>query len=334
MVEVERREDVPLTTLSPSRIGTANKCGLAFKYQYVQKLPAPYDSGARMFGNAIHDGVSVWYNERDYRTDSLEACVNEQWERLLPEEIWSEVNELIGLHNATAAVAEYIKLTRPTIKAPMSTKQFLESAEYIAFNERKQGMVALCDKSEVVKWPKDEDPFKAYVKAGQIARDLEQRWRPHPKPLAVEVGFEVVLEGFTVRGRIDQLRQDVDINGVLLPPRILDIKTGRQLFSQMDAFLQAFIYYEGVKAIDGLPTTDLFDFLHARSGKVQQGTIDPERHRKLALRILNGVCTRIALAQWEPNYGFWCKSCDFRDVCSSEINLWKDDGLEIVEVMS
>ena len=319
--------EVGLGTLSASRIGTMNKCGLAFKYQYVNKLPAPYDTGARMFGIAIHDGVDNWYLEQDYKTYALRDCVRERWKDLLPPSIWSGVHDMISLREGCDKVVEEIKATRD-VKSPESTKAFLTSDENQAFKEAKNELLLLCDKSSEVRWAKDEDPFKAYSKSLDMADMLQERWRPQPQPLAVEQSFMIDIGDFQVRGRIDQLRQDINLEtGELLDPVLLDIKTGRQLFSQMDAFVQAFCYWQALALNPDLPDTNTFVFFNTRTGKEQRGTIDPDRHAALAYRILNGVGRRIAMAQFEPSYGFWCKMCDFNDICASEINLWEGDGV-------
>lgn len=325
-----------LTDFSPSRLTLAGKCGLAFEYQYVCHLPAPYDTGSKLFGNAIHDGVHEWYGPddapNDHRERDLAPIVCAQWERLLPPTIWERVQELRDLDEECKAVAAAVLFKRPQLKAPDSTKEYLESAAVKQFTEKKLAMVELCDALPEIKWPKDEDPFKAYMKAAQIAKRMQERWQPLPRPLLVETPFAIEIDGFRVRGRIDQLRRDPTRDGSgEARIRMLDIKTGRNAMTQMEAFLQSFIYVEGVHSLD-VPQTDEITFYMARLDKYHQGVIDRQRHRRLALRILNGRARQIIMGQFEPSYGFWCKQCDFNDLCSAEISLWEGDGL-VVELM-
>ena len=254
--------------------------------------------------------------------------MKECWELLLPPTIWAMVNQMGELKLATDAVAADIKASRD-VKNPEATKAYQTSEEYQSFKEARGEMMAICDSTDEIKWPKDEDPFKAFERSMEVADALQKRWRPQPKPLAVEQAFNITIGDIEVRGRIDQLRQDINLEtGELKEPELLDIKTGRQLFSQMDAFVQAFCYWQALQLNDELPNTDTFVFHHARTGKEQRGKIDPVRHTALASTVLNGVGRRIAMAQFEPCYGYWCKMCDFNDICSGEISLWQGDGVE------
>lgn len=337
----EQTQEKELHELSNSRIHVENKCGLAFKYQYVDKLPAPYETGALIFGHAIHDGIAEWYgvgiktptNAKQHELLDLPELVDAQWERLLPPNVYEAVMGMIELGQEATAVAEAIKLKRPELRAPSQTKDYLNSEAVKKLNKAREEMLELCDASSEVKWPKTEDPYQAYLKAHAIAERLQREWRPQPRPLLVEQQFVLEFEGFTLHGRIDQLRQDMDVDtGEALEPAIHDTKTGKNLFTQMGVFTQAFIYREAVADMDDVPSTNkvVFDMVRHTDAtdrtRQQTATIDPERHRKLALRILNSTARRIITADFQPNFGFWCERCDFREVCESEIGLWPGDG--------
>lgn len=331
------RVSTQLTDFSASRLGVASRCGLAFEYQYVRKLPAPYDRGAMMFGNAVHDGTAEWYGPDDnpgqHHEVPLAPIVLAQWERLLPPVIWRNVQELRDLDAECDAVASAILFKRPTLKSPRTTKEFMESAASQEFSSKKNAMVERCDALDEVKWPKDEDPYVAYRKSALIADQMQTRWQKLPRPLAVERPFAIEVEGFRVRGRIDQYRADPMPGSGEALLCMIDIKTGRQLMTQMEAFLQSFLYYKAIQSFDDLPDLpterDNIAFYHARSNKYQQGRIDEPRHRRLASRILNGRARQIAMGQFEPSYGMWCKMCDFNDICSSEISIWSGDGVTV-----
>jgi hypothetical protein len=337
------RASEELTDFSASRLNVASRCGLAFEYQYIRKLPAPYDRGATMFGNAVHDGVQVWYGDdgdMSFQETDLAPIVLAQWERLLPSGIWKRVLELRDMDEECKAVAAAVLFKRPQLKAPTQTKEYVEAEAVKAFIEKRNEMVELCDALEEVKWPKDEDPYKAYVKSAEVAARMQHRWQKLPRPLAVERPFRVEIEGFAVRGRIDQIRMDPARGTGEAIMRMLDIKTGRQASSPMEAFLQSFIYVEAIASFEDLPDTNEVVFYWARHDKhplpckpYQQGRIDRERHRRLASRILNGRARQIAMGQFEPSYGHWCKLCDFNDLCANEISLWEGDGLvaEMIE---
>ena len=325
---IDRASDA-LTDFSASRLNVASRCGLAFDYQYVRKLPAPYDRGATLLGNAVHDGVDLWYGDDDamdmsFRETDLAPIVLSQWEKLLPPTIWKRVLEMRDLDEECKAVAAAIKFNRPELKSPSTTKAYMESDAAKAFADKKVAMLELCDALPEVKWPKDEDPYKAYVKSAEIAANMQRRWQHLPRPLATERPFRIEIDGFTLRGRIDAVRQDPTANGEVWTGMV-DYKTGRQLMTQMEAFLQSYIYNRALATFEDLPYSDLVAFYLARHDKYQQGRIDPARHRRIASRILNDRARQITMGQFAPHYGMWCKMCDFNDLCSSEIDLWSGD---------
>jgi hypothetical protein len=328
-----------LTDFSPSRLGVASRCGRAFDFQYIKKLPAPYDKGAMLLGDAVHNGVQAWYelpNEgtaQGYQLHDLAPIVCAQWEFLLPPAVWAMVQRMRDLDAECVALAQYIAIKRPQIKAVVQTKEYQSSQQFKDFSEARGVMLEFCDALDEVKWPKDEDPYKAYKLAAAWADNMQKRWQKLPPPLVVEEGFTIEFEGFRLRGRIDAVRVDpLPPHGLALAT-VVDYKTGRNPMTPMEAFLQAFIYYKAVEARDDLPTTDRVAFYLTRKDQYQQGRIDPERHARLASMILNGRARQIAMGQFEPSFGFWCKSCDFRDLCERDVSLWSDEYGLVAELM-
>jgi hypothetical protein len=337
------REAKSLTDLSAHRITIVNDCGLKFKFQYVDEIPAPYEGGSLLFGNVIHDGVAEWYgvgsrttaNEKNHQQRDLVELVNRQWEGRLPPKIWDLLVEMRGIEAECGAVAEAIQMQRPELKNPAQTVQYGESVAAKRMAEAKEEMQRLCGHSNEIRWPKSEDPWQAYKKAQLIATRLQREWREQPRPLLVEEPFRLQFGNYVIRGRIDQVRQDLDENGELQEPEVNDIKTGKDPLTQMQAFWQSFIYWKANTLFDTTPDTTRVGFTLARHvhkdgrTKVQEGHIDPERHERLASTILNGVARRIATAQFEPHYGYHCKLCDYRNRCEKEIALWEGEGFEI-----
>lgn len=324
-----------LTLFSPSRLGTAAKCGLAFEYQYVHRIPAAYETGAQLLGNAIHNGVEMWYGPDDDPSDhterSLVECVVAQWPDLLPPAIWEGVEGLAQLAQECDAVAAAIAFKRPKLKSPEQTVEYQNSQAAKEFTEARLKMLEFCDKLAEVKWPKDEDPYKAYLKSIAMAKAMEARWKPLPRPIVVERHFQIQFQGFEVRGRIDQVRVDPHHRTGEVVPTVCDMKTGRNPLTQMEAFLQSFLYSEAARLDPDLPDVTDISFYLARFDKYQVGKIDLGKHRALASRILNGRAREIREGLFEPRYGFWCKQCDFRELCESEIALWAGDGLTTLE---
>jgi RecB family exonuclease len=345
-VERTVRED-KLTDLSVSRVGVANKCGLAFEYQYVKRLPAVYDTAASIFGNVIHDGVMDWYggdgpitpqNKNHHHNADLVNIVRAQWPQKLPPKIWEHITALIDLDIERVAVASAIKLKRPHLKNPLQTKEFLESSSAKEYSGALTEMIDLCNRFKEIKWPQDENAFQAYQKSERIAMQIQREWQDQPRPLLVEEPFRLEFGDFVLRGRIDQVRSDPTLEGLLCDPYTLDIKSGKQLLTQMEAFLQTFIYNEATRQMEydfipnDLTAMEFYMVRHLGPNgyiKRQAGNIDYRRHARLALKILNGVVNRIKSESFEPHYGMWCKQCDFRDLCEREISLWQGDGLKL-----
>ena len=320
-----------LTDFSPSRLGTISKCGRAFEYSYVHQLPQPYEKGNLLLGSAFHQGVQAWYelpddgSARGFQTHDLAPLVCAQWERLLPPAVWRLIVELRELEVGAQEVAQAIVFKRPTIKSPTTTKEYLQAAAVKRFTEARLDMLAFCDLLPDVKWPKDEDPYKAYQKAAEWARAAQARWQPKPPPLVIEQQFSVEVFGFRVRGFIDAIRRDPAPDTGELIDATVDYKTGRQPLTPMEAFIQMYLYRrarEDMAEQWGVPVSDLVAIYHVRKDKYQLGRIDRARHDRLASQILHDRAFKIATSQFAPSYGYWCKGCDYRDLCERELDLW------------
>lgn len=323
MAQDKAHEVGDLNLLSPSRISTAQKCGLAFKYQYVSRIPSGELTAALTMGNVVHDGLQDWYGTdeepKDHVKQDLGSLFKAQWQKLLPPEVGVQLAVVIGADEACTDV-ENLLVQLHGYKGPRQTKKFQESAQWGIFNEELAKLLKVCDDCESIRWPKDENALQAYKKSLIMAENMERRWKQLPRPLAVERPFLLEFEGYQMRGRIDQFRADPLPTGEALI-ELLDIKTGRNLMEQMEAFIQAWVYWKAIQTMDDLPNPEFVTFYMARHDKPQRGKLTPE-HDKLALRILNDVGRSIITASYEPHYGFWCGRCDFRSLCQSEINMW------------
>lgn len=320
-----------LYDFSPSRLNVASRCGLAFSYQYVRHLPAPWDRAASLLGTAVHRGTQQWYElpNDGFKQADLAPIILAEFEALWPPAIWEGVKRLRNLDAECEAVAGAILFRRPELRAVRQTVEFQKSAAAKAFSDASGAIMELCDKLPEVKWPKDEDPYRQYKMAAKWGASMQRRWQDKPRPIVVEYPFVVEIAGFRVRGAIDQVRVDPDRHGEARP-YMIDIKSGRNPLTAMEAFLQSFLYTEACHRDPQLPDTSEVAFYLTRKDQYQQGRIDRARHLALATRILNGRARQIVMGAYEPSYGHWCKMCDFHDLCRAEISLWidgSDNGL-------
>lgn len=345
-VERSLRES-ELTDMSSSRIRVALECMRKFDFQYRQRLPAAGDKAASIFGTVIHQSLEAWYggngpitpeNAKAHQEQKLSKIVEDAWPEALPPKIWQLVEKVRVADRECDAVCSLVLAKRPELKAPRQTKEFQESQAWKDYGEVLMELLETCNAFDEIGWPKDENAYQALQRSVAMAKRIESEWAGLPRPMLVEEPFRLEFKGYVLRGAVDQVRRDPNRQGELGPAEIFDVKTGRNLMTQMQAFWQAFIYNEAVyqmrEMYDFLPDDiDRFGFYMTRHIdqsnriKVQRGRIDRKRHGELALRILDAVTNRIQIGSDEPNYGFLCKNCDFRDLCERDINLWKGDGL-------
>lgn len=318
-----------VTDLSVSRAKLSDKCMLAFKYARIDHIPEPSEGARKLFGNVVHNGVQNWYDS-DFSKTKLSDFIAAQWWEILPQDVATSLRKVLRAERDLVDLDQLIQITRPTIKAPRQTKAFMESDEQKRWLDAKDGLDAASNECKTIRWPKAENAFQAYMKSMVIANQLQDRWAHRPRPIGVELEFSIEFGGITWRGRIDQVRADPDPEGVVKVEG-LDIKTGMQPMTQMDAFLQAFIYNEACIVLPELPTPDYWTFWLARHNRPQHAIIERERHTQLALRILNSVRNRLEAEEYPPSYGMWCGSCDFASLCEAEISIWEPgtDGMAL-----
>lgn len=313
-----------VTDLSASRIRRADTCMLSYNYHYIDQLPAPAEKARTVFGSVVHNGVERWYGEPDsnnHKNTKLSVYVDEVWWEWLPQDVAISLRHTLNAERGLCDLEQLISISRPAIKNVRQTKDFMTSPQFKVFEDARDELLAASLKCETMTWPQNENAFQAYMKSMHIARLLEDRWKRMPRPVVVEYEFHIPFAGLNIKGVIDQIRVDPKPTGEAVVD-LTDLKTGTQPLTQMEAFIQAFLYNEACLLEPNLPTPDIVTFWLARQNKPQHGRIDRERHTKLAERILRSVKQRVESGDKAPHYGKWCSYCDFRPLCEAEIGLW------------
>jgi len=313
--------------LSVSQVKIADSCSLKWRYKYVDQLPAPEEAATKVFGTVVHLGIEHWYgpeeDEDAFRQRTMRNYVHDLWFEHLPMDVGIALRKCIEAEKGQVELEQALLLVRPTLKSPRTTKAFEESDQKRVFEDARDQLLRAADKCEDMRWPKDENAFQAYQKSMFIANQLEERWKRRPRPLVIEKEFHIEFAGIEIRGRIDQIRADPFPNGQIHTEGV-DVKTGRQLMTQMDAFLQAFLYneacYQDPFLAQFLP--EWWIFWMARHNKPQRGVIDRERHGRIAKRILERVRNQIQRNDYAPQYSQLCSWCDYRGLCEKELSLW------------
>lgn len=308
-----------------SQIKTADACSLKWHYHYVDKIPAPEDRAATVFGTVVHNGVEQWYGmpgTDNHKTTDLKTYIHNEWFNHLPMDVGIALRHCIGVERELVNLEVALRLGRPDLKNPRGTKAFLESEQWRKFSDVKDELLRVADKCEDMRWAKDENAFQGWQKSMHIGNQLQQRWQHYPRPLVVEHQFTIEFAGVEIQGRIDQIRMDPDpVTGETMVEG-LDLKTGRQKLTQMDAFLQAFLYNEACELDSSLPVPDVWTYFMARLNRPQHGHIDRARHSKLAERIVRRALRQIEADDFAPQYSMLCNMCDYSAMCEEEVSIW------------
>ncbi len=137
--------------------------------------------------------------------------------------------------------------------------------------------------------------------------------RKAPVPLLLEFPFEVAIGEHTLVGIFD--RVDEGETGLV----VMDYKTGSRKPSPRDveADLQLTIYAFGVQQMFGLPVEKVICHW-LRDGIDLVSTRDKDDFTWLADEIVPFVANGVESKNFAPKPGYWCRWCDFRELCQAE----------------
>ena len=190
----------------------------------IRALTAPGPQATKAGGSPDpHDGyreqIEGWTRdtdlllaERDQRRSGQEVLVG------LPRRL--AVSALVTMARDPAELAQQVRRPMPRPPAPKATR----GTAFHQWLEERFGQARLIDAAELPGAADDEaaagpDPQLADLKAAFEAGEWAARW-----PAEVEVGFETLIGGRMVRGRIDAVFADDPAGGF----DVVDWKTGRQ----------------------------------------------------------------------------------------------------------
>ena len=169
--------------------------------------------------DAYREQIEAWTRdtdlllaERDQRRAGQEVLVG------LPRRL--AVSALVTMARDPAELAQQVRRPMPRPPAPKATR----GTAFHQWLEERFGQAQLIDAAELPGAADDEaaagpDPQLADLKAAFEAGEWAARW-----PVEVEVGFETLIGGRMVRGRIDAVFADDPAGGF----DVVDWKTGRQ----------------------------------------------------------------------------------------------------------
>ena len=148
---------------------------------------------------------------------------------------------------------------------------------------------------------------------GEMLERFYDRFAHRPPPLAVELAFEMPWGDSTLVGFID--RVDEGDAGLI----VTDYKTGRRKPSSREAASDLHFTVYALAARHALgQNVERLEFLCLRDGATVATTrSEPESERLLGA---TRICAERTLQEGEfsPRPGFWCRFCDYRELCAAE----------------
>lgn len=131
-------------------------------------------------------------------------------------------------------------------------------------------------------------------------------------PLLVEMPFEVMAGDYRICGVIDRI--DRGETGLI----VTDFKSGRKAAKgEIERDLQLTLYAYAAEQVLGLPVeTVAWHFL--KDGTVLRETRTPEQCADLIENLLPHVAMAVERGEFDLRPGYWCRWCDYREVCRAE----------------
>jgi len=242
-------------------------------------LPPAADLSARLSATAV----------QTYETCPLQFKLEREWK--IPSEVPGAMQYGAAMHRVLRSYYESVRLQRPL---PEETLLDLFRADLAQAGFQDRYQYELYEKQGI-------EQLKGHLIACQRL--------PEPKVLHTEEFFEVRVGDTVVVGRIDRVDQLADGRVV-----IIDYKTGRpQSQEDADESLQLSIYALAAREKWGYDVGQVvFYNLEENAPVVTQRSamqLDDARRK------VEEVARAIAAGKFDPQAGFYCKFCAFRNLC-------------------
>lgn len=144
--------------------------------------------------------------------------------------------------------------------------------------------------------------------AGYVSGPLSRQ-----EPLVLEVAFELEWHGHQVCGIIDRI--DQTDQGLV----IIDYKSGKKKPSprELEADLQLTIYAWAAELLLEEPVVEVIYYFLRQQLPLPTCRTDSD-FRQLEDVTLPRVVETITRGDYPPHYGYWCRFCDYRELCAAE----------------
>jgi hypothetical protein len=230
-VALERRELDP-RNISPTRVDTLSKCGIAFKYQYVDGVPRQAIGSWALFGDVIHNAFEEWRRDGG----NLLFLVETAWTKCTKDENGKPtaatefIDEYRGLSRQIIRKLHQIQEQRPELKMPRRSKEFTNSKELKELNRMLAKWIPVLNDQTKWRFGPDDPLPSMFDDSLVLAKRYQHRWETIlPKPWVFEFGFNVTWRGYSLNGKIDTVEPLITPDGELRGILVNDYKTDKQV---------------------------------------------------------------------------------------------------------
>ena len=146
----------------------------------------------------------------------------------------------------------------------------------------------------------------------EMLRLYHHEQKGQPPPLLVEMPFEVMAGDYRICGIIDRI--DMGRTGLI----VTDFKSGRKAaVGEIERDLQLTLYAYAAEQVLAVPVEAVaWHFL--KDGTVSRETRTPETCADLIENLLPHVAMAVERGEFELRPGYWCRFCDYRELCRAE----------------
>lgn len=259
------REPFNAAKVSPSRINSYLSCGVAFKMNYIDRLPQQASGSAALRGSVIHLALERWAPDRSKNLEGLmrQAWVDFNTKDGKPNVIAQFLRAYSGLSGQAQAKEQEIRDKWARMgkesKAPRMTKDWKESAIGRKLRQLSGEWYERLNRESFYRFS-EYDPLPAlYDESLVLAQAYEKRFHRLPAPLMTEFHINEPWRGFTLDCYVDTVEPVYDADGELSAILILDYKTYKAVPAPLKDYRQVVMYDAGLRSLVargavGLPT--------------------------------------------------------------------------------
>lgn len=326
--------------ISASRVDTLARCGVSFRYKYVDKVPGARAGVWALWGSVFHKALERWGHDR---TQSLFRLMEDAWfEVTQGTQVFAFLKEYRPLSREAIRLVHAIRVARPDIKKPKATKQWKDSAVHEKISDLKASY-DFSDAPWVIR-PRDS-LTDDYEESLVIARRYQVKWETRrPVTIATELGFDLPWRGFQLRGFIDALEPLVTPAGECVGLGATDYKSEQpgwdgeappdgKHYRQLVIYAVAVELLQAAGKLPTWPEGNLVGIDYIRLQERQYWRLGPDDFDRLEYELHNYAKTVREGAYLPAAKGAAIERCDYPEICCQGVcSRWTGGEAVRVEV--